>query len=410
MLLDSKECQASARPAGNLSAPLSILRIMLTVDPRYGGPVEAVRTSSLEMAKFGHSTEILTLDEPESAHVAAFPFPVHAVRPWIRRYGYTPELAGWVRKNAERFDIAIIEGLWNHSSIGGARGLRYSGLPFVLFTHGMMDPWFRRHYPVKHWIKQLFWLLFQGRVLRDAKTVLFTCEDERRLARGVYIGPEYREQVVSFGTADAPPVEQGQAAAFYSAVPQARGRPFFLFLSRIHDKKGLDVLLPAFAQLAFKHPDIDLVVAGPGEAGLVHRLKELTHVLGIPHRVHWPGMLTGDAKWGALRQAEALALSSHSENFGIVVAEALACSTPVLISNKVNIWREIAEDGAGLVADDTQESTYAMLSTWMRLEESERASLRLRARDCFERRFHIGEATETLLAVLQQVRRFRNGA
>lgn len=382
--------------------PLSILRIMMTVDPRYGGPVEAVRTSALEMAKFGHRTEVLTLDDPAADYLSRFPVPVHAIRPWMKRYGYTPALARWIGENSRRFDIAVIEGLWNHGSVGGSYGLRAAGLPYVVFTHGMMDPWFRRHYPLKHWVKQFFWLLFQGNVLGRAKTVLFTCEEERLLAHDMYVGPAYKEQVVSFGTADVPPGDPRQAAALYDAIPGLRGRRFLLFLSRLHAKKGLNLLVPAFARIAGEHPDVDLVIAGPDDSGLEDHLKAQAQSLGISGRIHWPGMLMGDAKWGAFREADAFVLTSHSENFGIVVAEALACGTPVLISNRVNIWREVEADGAGLVADDDIEGASSLLSRWLDMSPEDQAVVRGRSRRCFETRFHIAPATRSLIEVLYQ--------
>jgi glycosyltransferase involved in cell wall biosynthesis len=388
--------------------PMNILRIILTVDPRYGGPTEAVKTSALEMKRLGHHTEVLSLDDPQSEYIKSFPVPVHGQKPLVRRYGYTPKIARWIRQNAHRFDIAIIEGVWNHSSIGGWQGLKAAGLPYVLFTHGMIDPWFQRHYPLKHIFKQFFWSALQGKVLRDAASVLFTCEEEKILASTAFVGPAYRSRVVSFGTADVPEPSPAQQEAFYRHLPQLRGKRFFLFLSRLHAKKGPDILLKAFAEIAGRNPDIDLVMAGPDSNGLTAELQTLSRELKIEGRVHWPGMMTGDAKWGAYREAEAFVLTSHSENFGIVVAEALACGTPVLISNKVNIWREIEASGAGLVVDDDVKSSVAMLSAWLALDAAGRERMRARTRACFEQNFHIEKATDNLLEVLSGYRGSRN--
>jgi glycosyltransferase involved in cell wall biosynthesis len=93
-------------------------------------------------------------------------------------------------------------------------------------------------------------------------------------------------------------------------------------------------------------------------------------------------------------------LPSHQENFGIAVVEALACATPVLISNKVNIWREIVDDGAGLAEPDTIEGTTHLLERWLRLPDNDRELMRAKARQCFVKRFHIDRATESLIATL----------
>ena len=141
-------------------------------------------------------------------------------------------------------------------------------------------------------------------------------------------------------------------------------------------------------------------MAGPDQMGWRKRLIELARTLGVADRICWTGMLTGDLKWGLLRSAEVLALPSHSENFGIVVAEALACGLPVLISNRVNIWREIVEDKAGLVASDTLEGTERLIRNWIELSADDRSQMRERARRCFFDRFEIQQAASALVEVV----------
>ena len=112
-------------------------------------------------------------------------------------------------------------------------------------------------------------------------------------------------------------------------------------------------------------------------------------------------MLTGDLKWGALRAAEVFVLPSHQENFGIAVVEALACGKPVLISNKVNIWREVQEDGAGLVADAGPDGTAALLTAWFAWSADEREALGRRARASFEKRYQVDQAAAALVEKLR---------
>ena len=111
-------------------------------------------------------------------------------------------------------------------------------------------------------------------------------------------------------------------------------------------------------------------------------------------------MLAGDIKWGALRSAEVFVLPSHQENFGIAVAEALACGTPVLISDQVNIWREIAADGAGLVKPDTVDGTFALLDRWQGYDATIREGMCLAAHNTFHQRYEIGAAARSLVAAL----------
>lgn len=379
---------------------MRILRTILTLDPRYGGPVEGLKRSIEQHARSGHFTEVVCLDRPDSSFLAGLPFPAHALGPAWSRYGYTGRFSRWIVTNSHRFEAAVVHGLWNHSSVGGWQGLYAARLPYVVLAHGMMDPWFRDAYPLKHLAKQAFWLLAQGKVLRDADRVLFTSDEEMRLAQGVFWGFDYKAQVVAYGAADTPDRLIAQDEAFRQATKTLGARPYLLFLGRIHPKKGGDLLVEAFAGIANKHPGLDLVMAGPDQVGLRQALEAMAQRMGAADRIHWPGMLEGDAKWGALRGAAALVLPSHQENFGIVVAEALACGTPVLISNKVNTWREIEASRSGLVENDDLAGTRNLLTRFLAMSEAQRADMGVQARNCYVRSFDVAGAAQDLEAAL----------
>jgi glycosyltransferase involved in cell wall biosynthesis len=369
---------------------MKLLHVIAGSDPESGGPIEALLRISEVLVRDGHQVAVVTLEEESEVARRKFPFPIAGLGHGTRPYRYNPQLAPWLEENARRFDVVVLHGLWNYSSFGSWRGLRKGATPYYIFAHGMMDPWFREKYPLKHFAKQIFWTLAEGRVLRDARSVLFTCEEERLRSRGVFKGHPYKERVVLFGTADPEGDPEMQKDAFRSAFPGLKDRPFLLFLSRIHPKKGCDLLLQAFADLGSELPAaLDLVIAGPDQVGWVPELQALTKKLGIGARVHWPGMLKGDVKWGAFRNAEALILPSHQENFGFVVAEAMACSTPVLVSDKVNIWREVQASRSGLVEPDTLDGTRNLVRRFHTLSASERNEMSGNARYGFLKFFDI---------------------
>jgi glycosyltransferase involved in cell wall biosynthesis len=250
--------------------------------------------------------------------------------------------------------------------------------------------------------KQLSWWFAEGPLLRHARHVLFTCEEEGILAQDAFWPYKVDGVSVGYGTTDVGGDPAAQKAAFRDAVPALAGRRYLLFLSRIHPKKGCDLLVEAFVGIAAGSPDLDLVIAGPDQVGLVAELKARAEALGIGARVHFPGMLKGDVKTGAFRGADAFVLTSHQENFGIVVAEAMACGIPVLISDKVNIWREVVADGAGMVEPDTLEGAKALLARFAVLGGEERAAMGARARESFLERFHVERAAEALMALIEQ--------
>ncbi len=385
------------------------LHVLPSVDPKGGGPMEGVRQVGLELQKSGHQTEVLTLDPPDAPYLRDFPLPVHALGPASGGYGYSSRLLPWMLANAGRYDGIVIDGLWQYHSFGTWRALRRLGLPYVVFTHGMLDPWFKRTYPLKHLKKWCYWPWAEYRVLRDAAAVLFTCEEERVLARQSFWLYQAREVVTPFGTRTPPQDGERLRAAFFAQYPSLQGRRLLLFLSRIHEKKGCDLQIQAFARVAASDPSLILVMAGPDQTGWASELQALARSLGVAERIVWPGMLQGDLKWGAFYAAEAFVLPSHQENFGIAVAEALGCGLPVLISDKVNIWREIEQAGAGLVAPDTLEGTTQTLQRWLTLDDAQRQYMARQGQQLFASQFSVERMAEALVATLGRVKAARPG-
>ena len=390
-------------------ASMRILHIIRSVDPRGGGPIEGIIQQNYSMGSTS-VREIVSLDPPDAPFLGAVPATVHAlgVTPYanlgkskIAGFGYSPQFVPWLKSNIDAYDCAIVNGLWNYSAVGSSRVLPGGRVPYFVFSHGMMDPWFRKAYPIKHHLKQASWLLFEGRLAAGAEAVLFTTAEERRLAAGEFRGHIYNADVVRYGTAAATKDDGRQRAAFERACPTVAGRPYLLFLSRIHPKKGCDLLVKAFGQVADEAPDLHLVIAGPDETGWEDELKDLAASAGVTHRIHWPGMLTGDAKWGAFRGAEAFILPSHQENFGIVVAESLACGTPVLLSDKVNTWREVVDGQAGYVTPDDEVGTVRLIRTWLQTPSPARAQMRCNAERVFEASFEIGAAAGDMFAKIE---------
>jgi glycosyltransferase involved in cell wall biosynthesis len=150
---------------------------------------------------------------------------------------------------------------------------------------------------------------------------------------------------------------------------------------------------------------VDLVIAGPDEVGLRARLEAQAQGLGVGDRIHWLGMLAGDVKWGAFRTCNGFVLPSHTENFGIVVAEAMATGTAVLITNKVKVWKEVESSGGGLAVDDDAESIYSMLRQFLNLSMEEVNEMGMRARACYLKHFTIEEFVRRQLDFFAEISR-----
>ncbi len=371
---------------------MKILHAISSIDPRQGGTSEAVLQLSREAVRQGHDVEIASIDDPSSAWIRDFPLPLHALGPGKTAFQYAPRFQTWLRENVRRFDAVFSHALWQYTGVavrsaclGGA-----SRHPYFVFPHGMLDPYFDQ-FPLKRMKKNLFWPWADYRVLRDARATFFTSEEERLGAHRSFKSLRGNDIITPLGIDDPPAFAPTMRQAFQEKVPMLEGRPYLLFLGRIHRKKGCDLLLRAWSQIAAGHPGLCLVMAGPDQTGWTSELRSIQN-----ERVFWSGMLVGDAKWGALHGAEAFVLPSHQENFGLAVAEALACSTPVLISKKVNIWREITEAGGGFADDNTATGTQNLLTRFLALSYSEKSALRLAARATFETHFRLSAAAALL--------------
>jgi glycosyltransferase involved in cell wall biosynthesis len=387
---------------------MRILHVIPSLNPAGGGPIEAVTRLGMEYRRQGSDVEVLTLDDPRSEWLKEFPLPCHALGPVFLKYGYTSRLVPWLRTHAPEFDLVVVNGVWQYTSFAVWRALRRTKTPYVVFTHGMLDPWFKRQYPLKHLKKWLYWPWAEYRVLRDATAVLFTAEEERRLARRSFWLYRCNEVVINYGTA-APPADDGASAGrFRRAFPTVGDKRIILFLGRIHEKKACELLIRAFGSMLRDAPEVrrswHLVFVGP-DSRVAYRqsLERLVSKTCPEGSVTWTGLLTGDLKWGAFRAADVFALVSHQENFGIAVAEALACGLPVLLSNQVNIWREIEEDHAGFVENDDEAGARALLQRWMALDDPARDAMRANAVRCFAARFDVRDTSIRLAATLEAI-------
>ena len=378
---------------------MQVLHVIDTLSPAAGGPPQAVRQLVKASCAAGTQVEVVSLDHPRSDFLAGLACPVHPLdESLLGRYAFSPRLWRWLRCHAARFDGMVMHGVWTFPGSALRSAARRAGRPYGVFVHGALDPWFQRQYPLKHVKKLLYWPL-QYAVLRDAAAVFFTTATERDLALAGFRPGRWTSVVAPLGLMEEEYAGRDSAAqieAFYRALPAVRGRSFLLFLGRIHIKKGCSLLIEAFARLAATVPRVDLVIAGPDQAGLQPALQAQAAALGVAARVHWPGILGGDSKWGALRACDALVLPSHQENFGLAVVEALAAGRPVLLSDQVNIWPDIVADGAGLAAPDTLDGTLRLLDQWFRLSPAARDAMAARAPACFAARFSLARSVAAI--------------
>jgi glycosyltransferase involved in cell wall biosynthesis len=371
----------------------SILHLIDSLDPAAGGPVEFVQALAREHTAMGHRVCAALLTWPDGPAPEGLEILAAGRKEAFGGYGFRTGFVAWLRNEARRHDAIFVHGLWQYHGAAAWLALSSRDTPYYLFPHGMLDPWFagdRR----RHLKKRLYWDAIEKRVTRGARAVLFTSEAEMARAPRSFGAPWRRQELVELGIAEPPADIEAQREAFLARFPHLRERRIVLFLGRLDRKKGCELLVQAFASMT--RPDWDLVLAGPCvDSGYRAELEAMGR-----ERVHFTGMLEGAEKWGAFRCAEVFALPSHQENFGMAVAEALACNVPALISTAVDTHKRITEAGAGFAEADDLPGTQCLLERWMRLAATERDQMSAAAGQCFREHFHIHQTAERILSLM----------
>lgn len=384
---------------------MKILQVIPTLEPSVGGVAPAVLTLSRGLVRHGHDVEIVALDPTDGEWLRPIEPKVHALGRGRGFYGHSPALDRWLRAHGDQYDRVIVNGLWQYPSFAVWRRFAGTAIPYFVFPHGMLDPWFKRTYPVKHVKKWLYWPWAEYRVLRDAAAVIYTSEQERLEARQSFWLYRANEKVSPLGV--DPPSSSSAAVnrSFFDRFPQLRGTQPILFLGRLHPKKGCDLAIEGFAAIARDNSSLSLALAGPDQIGWQKDLSNRVRQLGLDSRVIFTGMLEGELKQDALMSADAFILPSHQENFGMAVVEALAMGIPVLISDRINTSTEIADDHAGYVAADDLAGTTSLLQRWSNTSPDQKQAMRQNAKRCFANRFHIDRAVDSLLKILTETSR-----
>ena len=343
----------------------------------------------------GHSFEVLHLIQSLDPQTGGVCSAVKLLHDAMIRAGIHSRISSHPKVQVNhREEWIIAHGLWQWPG----RVARSLGNPYLVYPHGMLDPWFKKTYPFKHLKKQLYWWATQREILGDAHAVCFTTEDEQTLAQKTFFPYHAKEVVTGLGVEAPSDQFDTSKEKFLEKLPELKGRKTLLFLGRFHPKKGVDELIRSWKKR--KHPkDELLVLAGPFDQN-DSWIQNLLNLVDEDPSVVWTGMLQGSEKWGALYSADAMILPSHQENYGMVVAEACSVGLPVYLTNQVNLWREVVDAGAGVVENDDPAGIQSLVDQWMGVED--RAERSYAAKQCFEQRLHIDRTVENLCKIFEQ--------
>ena len=332
-----------------------VLHVIQALTPKLGGSVRALLDLSQWQSLSGLEVEVCTtnidvpngiMDVPTDRFVEA-----NGVRFWYfpaqhRPLLYSRQLKRHLDSTIASYDIVHIHGLYRFPTTYAAYCSRRRRVPYIVRPHGSLDPFLYRHSSRSLILKRLYERWFDFPNLQAADAIHYTSEDERERA--------------SFLKLRTPTfvVPNGIDWSRFETLPR-RGRfrtrlgigqaPLILFLGRINFKKGLDLLIRAFDVLRPSIPDARLAIVGPDNEGYGEKVRHWIEERDLREQVDIVDHLNELEALEAFVDADAFVLPSYTENFGITVIEAMACETPVVISDQVNIHREVTSLGAGVV-------------------------------------------------------------
>ena len=334
---------------------MKILHVVSTMDPVSGGPTRVLADLVRYQHSVGHALAICTTDRgnPTSRRMdkSAFAPLLNAAELYCFATEVPPllvssRMGAWLRKNIRRYDIDHIHGLYRFPPTYAAYQARKQGVPYIIRPHGTLDPYLYTKSSRSVWLKRLYERWFDIPNLHGAGAVHYTAEDERQ--RAAFLGLRAPSFIIPNGIDWNRYTQLPTRGAFRAALGLGDA-PLVLFLGRLHPKKGLDLLIPAFEMIRRRIADAQLAIVGPENDRFGQQVRAWVAERGLTEAVHFIGHLDGADVIQAYVDADVFVLPSYTENFGMTVVEAMACALPVVISDQVNIHAEVAQSGAGLV-------------------------------------------------------------
>lgn len=349
---------------------MNILRIEPAYYPafRYGGPIQSVHLLDKALLEKGVKVDVLATTAGQVD--GSVPVNVWTLADGVRtkycqyfgyeHYTFSPGLFWESLKIAKGYDLIITDAVWNFPALVAYLVSKLYRKPFIIVPHGVL---YKETVEMKSKYKKLlYWALFAKHYVNGASGIQFTTRDEQEKVLA-YFNVKAHSFLVPNGIQHSAFESLPSLGGFSKKYPVLTGKSYILFLGRITQKKGLDLLVEAFEKLYRDYPDLRLVIVGPDNEGYGVKVKSWLKKKGILDRTLFTGMLLGEDMLSALVDAEAFVLPSYSENFGMAVVEAMSCGTPVVISDNVGIYREVRENNAGIVVQANPDSVYSGIKT-----------------------------------------------
>lgn len=332
-----------------------ILHVQETLASNYGGPAKVLPELARAQSALGHDVAILTTTgdvprgryhPPGTVRLDGSEVDVTYVSDWPAAMRFAPGVVRYLQRRGRSFDLIHVHGLYRFPPSYAARFARHAGIPYVIRPHGSLDPYLYARSSRNLWLKRGYERFIDLPNLHGASAIHYTTAEEAN--RAAFMNLRAPRFVVPNGL-DWAPFESLPPRGGLRARLGIGDNPLVLFLGRLHPKKGMDILIDAFARLHAENPSVRLAIVGPDADGHGAEVRLRIAALRLDDAVTFAGPLYGRNVLNAYVDADVFALPSYTENFGMTVVEAMACATPVAISDQVNIRSEVERAGAGIV-------------------------------------------------------------
>ena len=360
-----------------------ILHVINTCDPASGGPIEGIKQLYKFYKKDKIQVHILCSDTKDGIkEYKKFLPKIFALGPSLGNYSFNLKLLKWLKININKYNLLIIDGLWQYHNYAVWKAAK-NKIPYFIFTHGALDPWFKKKYPLKHIKKLIYWHLFQKKILKDSKTVFFTTKKEQNLAHESFDMSSIKMATIGYGI-NGNPIKGKNI--ILKKFPHFKNKILLTYIGRIQEKKGIDTLINTFLEISKKNNKYHLVITGPSNYKYQNFLiKKIPNKYN--HKITWTGPLYNNNKWQLLNSSTVFCSASHQENFGISIVEALSSGLPVVITDQINIQSIIKKYNAGIITKDNLKSFKYGLSKILKLNKSEYKKISNNAYQCFRNNF-----------------------
>lgn len=397
-----------ARCGASHDIKMKVLQVIGGISPRYGGS-KALLGMCRQLRVLGVDTDIVAtntdgdgvLPRPlERAVEVQGAIVYHFSSPMLSKYAFSPALSRWVAGRIKNYDLLHFHGIFLHGFVSTIPKARRLSVPYIVRPMGQLAEWSMSQGRLR---KLIYWWLLGRRFLNGAAAIHYTADAEREEAE--HFGIRAPGVVIPLGLEESD-LSLPRPMAFRERHPQIDGRKIVLFMSRLHPVKGLDLVIEAVKSLSGDRDDFVLVIAGEGDKAYEEKMRDMVRSFGLSGRTIFAGFVDGAEKRALLADSDVFVLPSYQENFGMAIVEAMAAGLPVVISEHVNIHREIAAVDAGIITSSISAQVAAGLKRLLD-DVCLRATMGAQAKKLVEEKYHWCAIGPRLVDLYQSVVRWR---